>query len=98
MGTRNSFQKDFTYQKIVYAFKPPYMHEKMYKNSIVHKKNIQNKIKMDNFTIFSPKLLKASAIGLGYRQGRIQDFCQEGANFDENIFSNFINCGIGSAE
>ena len=43
MGTRNGIQKNFTHQKISYAYNPPCMDEKIYKNLIVHQKNNKTK-------------------------------------------------------
>ena len=57
---------EIAFKKISHAFNPPYMHEKIYRYWIVHQKNIANVKKMEYITIFPFKLLKASAVGLGY--------------------------------
>ena len=58
MGTRNNIKNIFTYQKMSYAFNPPWMHEKMYKSLIVNQKDIANAKKMNNFTTISPQIVK----------------------------------------
>ena len=59
IGTRNSILKNSTHQKIVHTFNQRLIYEKNVQKCNCSPKDIANSKKIDNFTNFSPKLLKA---------------------------------------